>query len=197
MVVQCEEVWREVSNYLEGETAPELRTAMEAHLRVCSRCQAVLAGTRNVIGLYGEENMIQPPLGYSQRLRHRLEQNLPGKRGTAFGWMVAAAVAVLLVGTFEVGRSSSFLHPTLRSKLAQPANSIPPDMMVVVSEEGKTFHAPGCTFLHDKKLRTITAKEAQKEGYAPCVRCLKKYLTESADGHPAADGDEEVNVAER
>ena len=29
MVVKCEEVWREVSNYMDGEVGPELRGAMD------------------------------------------------------------------------------------------------------------------------------------------------------------------------
>ena len=29
MVVRCEEVWREISNYLEGDIPPELRAAIE------------------------------------------------------------------------------------------------------------------------------------------------------------------------
>jgi len=54
---------------------------------------------------------------------------------------------------------------------------------VVITEDGKTFHVPGCTFIHDKaKLRTITAGEALREGYTPCVRCLRKYLTATATG---------------
>jgi L-fuculose-phosphate aldolase len=52
-----------------------------------------------------------------------------------------------------------------------------PDMMVVVSSDGKIFHASGCPFIHDKAhVRTIVAREALKEGYVPCVRCMKKYL---------------------
>ena len=31
MVVNCEHVWREVSNYLDGEVAPDLRAAMDEH----------------------------------------------------------------------------------------------------------------------------------------------------------------------
>jgi hypothetical protein len=49
-------------------------------------------------------------------------------------------------------------------------------MMVVISADGKTFHAPGCKFIHDKEPRTIPASEAVREGYAPCVRCMRKYL---------------------
>lgn len=181
MVVTCEEVRREISNYLDGEAGPDLRAALEEHVRRCKPCSAVLDGTRNVIGLYGEERMFEPPLGFSQRLRQRLEQNMTRKRGTAFGWMVAVAAAALIVLTFEVVNSSAFVHPELRSEHAQPGNGVPRDLMVVITEDGKTFHVPGCTFIHDKtKLRTITAGEALREGYAPCVRCMRKYLTASA-----------------
>ncbi len=177
MVVHCEEVWREISNYLEGEVDPGLRAAMEEHFRGCKHCTAVLDGTRNVIRLYGDERMFEVPLGFSQRLHRRLEENMPGSRRSFLGWMVAAAAAVLVVGSFEVGSSSVFSRPALRSEHAQPGTGVPPDMMVVVSADGKTFHAAGCRFIHDKaRLRTIAASEALREGYAPCVRCMRKYL---------------------
>ena len=70
-----------------------------------------------------------------------------------------------------------FSKPELRSEHAEPGAGVPPDMMVVVSSDGKLFHASGCPFIHDKAhVRTIVAREALKEGYAPCVRCMKKYL---------------------
>jgi predicted anti-sigma-YlaC factor YlaD len=72
MVVSCEEVWREVSNYLDGEVEPGLRVAIQEHLRGCKRCTAVLDGTRNVLQLYGDERMLEVPLGFSQRLHQRL-----------------------------------------------------------------------------------------------------------------------------
>jgi Putative zinc-finger len=190
MVVTCEQVWREISNYLDGEVSPELRVAVEEHLRECQKCAAILEGTRNVVGLYGEESMFEPPLGFSQRLHRKLEANMPRKRGTALGWMVAAAAAILVVGSFEVGNSSSFTPPELRSEHAQPGIGVPPEMMVVVTEDGKTFHAAGCRFIHDKaRLRTIPASEALREGYAPCVRCMKKYLTASLDGGDSDGGE--------
>jgi hypothetical protein len=34
-------------------------------------------------------------------------------------------------------------HPELRSEHAQPGARVPPDMLVVVSTDGKTFHAAG------------------------------------------------------
>ena len=177
MVVNCEQVWREISNYLEDDVDRNLRVAMEAHFLVCERCRSVLEGARNVIQLYGDERMIDVPLGFSHRLQRRLEENIQPSRRRFLGWMVAAAAGVLVAGGFELTRSSVFSNSGLRSKQAQPGTGVPPDMMVVVSDDGKLFHASGCPFIHDKAhVRTIVAREAVKEGYTPCLRCLKKYL---------------------
>ncbi len=198
MVVVCEEVWRQVSNYLDGEVAPELRSAIDEHVRGCSRCKAVLDGTRNVVEIYGDERMVEVPLGFSSRLHRKLEQNMPRQRGTAWGWMVAFAAAAMLLVAFEVGHSVASNRQTLRSEHADPGYRVPPDMMVVVATEGKTFHVAGCTFIHDKaNLRTITAREAMQEGYAPCVRCMRKYLdTAQAEVLERIENDSELATTE-
>jgi hypothetical protein len=73
-------------------------------------------------------------------------------------------------------------------------------MRVVVSEGAKEFHVPGCDFIHNKdKIRTLSAKEAIREGYVPCVRCMRKYLqtastprdTKDAEADSGDTGDEE------
>ena len=50
----CDEVWREISNYLEDEVSAGLRTRMDEHFKGCKRCTAVLVGTRNVLRLVGD-----------------------------------------------------------------------------------------------------------------------------------------------
>lgn len=176
MVVGCEQVWQEVSNYLDGEVEPGLRAAIEEHVRGCQRCSTVVDGTQNVIRLYSDERMLDVPLGFSRRLHQRLERNMASGRRGFFGWMVATAAAILVAGGFELARSSVF-PPALRSPHAERGNHVPPDMMVIVAEDGKTFHRAGCRFIHDKaKLETISAAQAIQEGYAPCVRCMKQYL---------------------
>jgi hypothetical protein len=180
MVVSCEEVWREVSNYVEEDVNPDLRAAMDEHFRGCKGCTSILEGTRNVIKLYGDESMVSVPLGYSYRLHRRLEQNMHPTRRTFFGWMVAAAAGVLVAGGFEVARSSGHL-PQMRSPHAQMASAVPPDMMVLVYPEGKVFHMAGCTSIPaHAQLQSVQAREAEREGYTPCVRCLKQYLTGNA-----------------
>jgi len=184
MVVNCEHVWREVSNYLDGEADAELRAAIEEHLRGCKHCTAVVDGMRNVVQLYGDERMMEVPLGFSRRLHQRLEGDMSRSRRTFLGWAVVAAASIFIAGGIEVARSSVFSRPGLRSEHARTSNRVPPDMMVIVADDGKTFHVAGCPFIHDKaRLRTIPAYEAEQQGYAPCVRCMKKYLDATASSH--------------
>ena len=68
MVVSCEQVWQEISNYLDGEVNPELRAAMEAHFRECKHCTAVLDGTKNVVHLYADDRLVELPAGFQRRL---------------------------------------------------------------------------------------------------------------------------------
>ena len=52
--ISCTEVWREISNYIDDVTDPELRDRMEAHFKVCRHCSAILDGTKNVVRLIAD-----------------------------------------------------------------------------------------------------------------------------------------------
>lgn len=175
----CEQVWKEISNYLEGDVAPAMRTAMDDHFHTCQRCRSVLEGTRNVIHLYRDERMIDVPSGFGRRLEKRLAQSVRAQRGgwsTWSAWLIPVAALALFAGGLRWANSLTDSHPML-SEHAQPAHNIPPDMKVVVSEGARDFHVPGCELIHNKdKERTLTAREAIREGYVPCVRCMRKYL---------------------
>ncbi len=193
MVVNCEQVWHEISNYLESDVDAALRTAMDEHFRTCKRCASVLEGTRNVVRLYGDERMIEVPAGFSRRLEKRLTQSLRVSSqpwSTWSTWLVPVAALALFVGGLRVANSLTGGQRPLQSEHAQTGRDIPPDMLVVVSAGAKLFHAPGCGVIHNKeKERTLTAKEAMREGYVPCLRCMRKYLETATAGHVAL-GDE-------
>ena len=72
MVLSCREVWKELSNYLEGEVNAALRADLEAHLGECRHCNALLDGTRNVIILTADQRTFTLPASFSQRLQERL-----------------------------------------------------------------------------------------------------------------------------
>jgi hypothetical protein len=182
MVVNCQHVWKEISNYLDGEVDAETRAAMEAHFAECKHCTAVLDGARNVVQLYGDDRLFELPAGFARRLQRRLaaESGSSSFAGMRSFWMLAVAAGALLAGVVGLGNSSVFAHPDPRSRLAQPAYEIPPELKVVVSSEGKLFHVPGCRYLHNRvgeNPETMTAAQATREGFAPCPRCLHQYLT--------------------
>jgi hypothetical protein len=177
--VNCEQMWHEISNYVDGEVDPALRAAMDVHLKSCTKCTSLLEGMRNVTALYGDERMMEVPAGFGRRLERRLAESARGgaiRWSPWSAWLIPVAALILFAGGLRV--ASSLASPPLISKLAQPGHNIPPDMLVLVSEGSKVFHVAGCPFIHNKdKVQTLTAKEAIREGYVPCMRCMRKYLS--------------------
>ena len=177
--VNCEQVWREISNYLDGESDAALRAGMDEHFLTCRRCASVLAGTRNVLQLYGDERMLEVPKGFSRRLERRLAKGAAGKSGawsSWAAWLIPVAAMAMIAGGLKLTNSFTFRRP-VKSILAVPANNIPLNLQVVVSDGSRLFHVPGCSLIHNKATeRTLTAKDAMQQGYVPCSRCLRQYL---------------------
>ena len=71
--ISCVEVWREISNYVDDDVAPELRARMEAHFKSCAHCKAVLDGTKNVVKLVADGVEYELPSGFSDRLYRKIK----------------------------------------------------------------------------------------------------------------------------
>jgi len=71
--ISCVEVWREISNYIDNGVDPELRARMQAHLKVCRHCCAVLDGTRNVVKLLADGAEFDLPTNFGSRLYQKLD----------------------------------------------------------------------------------------------------------------------------
>jgi putative zinc finger protein len=80
VVIHCRKVWREISNYLEGDLSPEMRRDLEEHFANCRNCTALLDGTRNVLLLIADDRVLPLPIGFSARLRKRLENTLKAQK---------------------------------------------------------------------------------------------------------------------
>ncbi len=76
MKLDCKHIWRELSNYLDGEIPPDVRRHVEAHVAHCRHCAALLDSTHNVIVLIADKRRLELPVGFSARLRERLEREL-------------------------------------------------------------------------------------------------------------------------
>jgi len=74
--LDCKHIWRELSNYLDGEISAELRVEVEAHVAQCRHCAALLDSAHNVVVLIADERRIGLPIGFNARLRERLEKEL-------------------------------------------------------------------------------------------------------------------------
>lgn len=191
MVVGCEDVWREISNYFEGDVDPGLKRAMEEHFAVCPHCVSIRDGTRNIIELYGNKTMFTLPASFYPRLHGRLADRIEGPRGSLLGWLVSiAAIAALAAGILFASvhdRSS----PQLRAQMSQPSRRLPQRLVAIV-DGGKTFHLPGCPFMHGK-YHIVTAEEAVREGYVPCNRCMYEALRSGAYVTPDFEGVENAS----
>jgi anti-sigma factor RsiW len=201
--VNCELIWREVSNYIDDEVDPALRSTMDAHFKTCPQCKSVLEGARNVIQLYGDERMlaettgeqtIAVPAGYSRRLEKRLAQSARAGRvswlsGWRAAWLVPLAAVVLIAVGLRVANSMG--HDPLRV-FQHAAPAVPPELQVVVATDvdGKHFHLAGCPLIRaSAKLQTLSAKEALAQGFTPCPQCLRKYVNVTRNEGSGSDDD--------
>jgi len=83
--VSCVEVWREISNYVDGIVDPEMRRRMEEHFRLCNHCTAILDGIRNVVRLIAGGEAFDLPSGFSRRLRQKLTEQAAEPSAIPFG----------------------------------------------------------------------------------------------------------------
>ena len=71
--ITCQQVWKEISDYYDGDLSPELRERVRRHLEVCVHCLAVYDGLRNTISLVAHEHAFELPADLSQRLCAKLK----------------------------------------------------------------------------------------------------------------------------
>ena len=78
--IDCVEVWRQISNYLEGEVDAALRASMASHFKDCAHCSAILDGTRNVVRLVGDGKAFEIPARASQNFYKKLNDHLAARK---------------------------------------------------------------------------------------------------------------------
>jgi anti-sigma factor RsiW len=188
MGITCEEVWRDISDYIDDELAPKQRAALDEHFAECRHCTAVLEGTCNVIRLYRDERVLAPPQGFGDRLEVRINQQLsqasqgshgsiatmrPSRRAV-LAWALSAAAAVPL--GFVLFSGKPFALPGFHH---QNLSNAPVTGLVAVSQDNvdKLFHISSCPYLHGKP-KFLPVQEALHEGYTPCPICIGKRKLE-------------------
>jgi anti-sigma factor RsiW len=69
-------VWTHISGYLDGTLDAALLAAVQHHLEHCEICSAVLDSTRNILILTADDRVFELPLGVSERLHARLDEEM-------------------------------------------------------------------------------------------------------------------------
>ncbi len=188
-IIICEDVWRDLSNYIDDELDSTKRTAMEQHFAECAQCAAILEGTCNVIRLYRDERTLSLPKGFQERLERRLQSKPHDEdekdrkplemvhlsRRKVLAWALTAAAAVPL--GFALFSVKKILLPRTGDHPLWTPDSQPPSGLVAVSQDAaeKWFHIPNCPHLLGKP-KFVPVEEALREGYAPCPYCIGKRL---------------------
>jgi predicted anti-sigma-YlaC factor YlaD len=76
MELECDFVWREISNYLDDDIEPVLRPAIEQHIQGCKSCACLRDSTRNIVRLYRDPRMFDVPLGFEERLFQKIDEKV-------------------------------------------------------------------------------------------------------------------------
>ena len=78
--IDCVEVWRHISDYVDDEVDPDLRAVMAAHFKDCAHSSAILDGTQNVVKLVGDGKAFEIPEKTSQKFYAKLNEHLAKKK---------------------------------------------------------------------------------------------------------------------
>ena len=70
--IACEEVRKELANYMEDDVSAELRLRIEHHFFECDGCYAIYDGLQKIVRLIGSSDVIELPRGFSHRLYQRI-----------------------------------------------------------------------------------------------------------------------------
>lgn len=77
--MNCKGVVRELSDFLDGELAPDLLKELEQHIQKCKNCRLVVDTTRKTIEIYCDAEPLPLPEGVHQRLQQALANKLGRK----------------------------------------------------------------------------------------------------------------------
>lgn len=76
MVIDCKHVWDHISGYLDDTLSKEVKEQVQKHLEHCEICSAILDSTRNILILTADDRTFELPLGFSERLHARLNEEI-------------------------------------------------------------------------------------------------------------------------
>jgi hypothetical protein len=74
--LNCEDVVREISNYLDGELALSAKRDLEGHLDHCHDCKMVVDQTKLTVDVFCDSEVVELPADVKSRLHEALRRKL-------------------------------------------------------------------------------------------------------------------------
>ena len=74
MGVNCEELLKQLNDYVDGAVDPAICEEFEKHMRGCNPCQVVVDNIRKTITIYKEGVPHELPIAFRKRLHEALRQ---------------------------------------------------------------------------------------------------------------------------
>ena len=71
--IDCQEVWRHISDLVDGDLSADLRARMEAHFKACVHCKAIFDGANNLVQVVGDGRAFELSPELSKRLYAKFE----------------------------------------------------------------------------------------------------------------------------
>jgi hypothetical protein len=176
MGISCEEVCRDISDYIDEDLDPIQRAALDQHFAQCRHCTALLDDMRNVIALYRDERVLAPPDGFHERLYQKLlgKSKTNRSRRSLLVWTLTAAAAIPLGFSLFSTRKLLLPQHDSQSPFKRPDTlRITGTVAISLDRDDKLYHIADCPHLHGNP-KFIPVAEAIREGYTPCIYCIGK-----------------------
>lgn len=162
------EHWTEkLSDYLDGELPPDQRAELEAHLRQCVACGAVLADLKRIVARAQSLEDREPAHDLWPGIAARIgaaAARQPRRWSFSIPQLAAAGIALAAVS----GGAAWLLHPSAGGGLASRAPAAAPEIPV-------TRPVPGPA--DSQGILTVAAhRRAAEQGYAGAVADLERLL---------------------
>lgn len=74
--MNCKDVIRDLSNFIDGDLDAELEQELESHLRDCADCKLVVDQTKKTVEIYCDSEAIELPGEVRDRLHDALRRKL-------------------------------------------------------------------------------------------------------------------------
>ena len=123
--MNCKHVKKMISQYVDGELAPDEKKDFDAHLRSCASCREELEKTRAIHDLFASVEKFPAPYGFATRVLANLDEKERSLVRRPFGFrplflrtaQVAVALVVMTLGVI----SGNMLLPESTGQTEQKA----------------------------------------------------------------------------